>query len=157
MYFSSKFVYDTLNVNTFAPVNVQYANDRKTFIFHCWAQVNRRLTCWELSTGDWLVESCQQEIDLLRVVNRRLTCWSQSPVDNSQQVNLLLAALNKSISCWQLSTSQSPVDNSQQVKKTKKSVGNIGRVGFFSLFYHWKNVADLANNASIHRCVWKVI
>jgi hypothetical protein len=35
--------------------------------------------------------------------------------------------------------------------KTKMFVGNIGRVGFFSLFYHWKNVADLANNTSIHR------
>jgi hypothetical protein len=32
---SSKFVYDTLNVNTLAPVNVQDANARKTFMFHC--------------------------------------------------------------------------------------------------------------------------
>jgi len=32
---SIKFVYDTLNVNTFAPVNAQDANARKTFIFPC--------------------------------------------------------------------------------------------------------------------------
>jgi hypothetical protein len=41
-----------------------------------------------------------------------------------------------------------------EVQKPSKSVGNIGRVWFFSLFYHWKNVADLTNDASIHRCVW---
>jgi hypothetical protein len=42
----------------------------------------------------------------------------------------------------------------RMLKKTEnESVGNIGRVGFFSLSYHWKNVADLANNVSIHRCI----